>query len=100
MAARPSLRECLQATDTVEKLLLRSYAKDYRPAEASFLLGLWGTMRRAVARNQKPSNNAPTIRGVDCRLQGTIARIRGECNLGFFNRIGQLETFNSNAKIS
>jgi hypothetical protein len=33
--------------------------------------------------------NAPTIRGVDCRLQGTIARIRGECNLGFFNRIGR-----------
>jgi hypothetical protein len=36
--------------------------------------------------------NAPTIRGVDCRLQGTIARIRGEYNLGFFNRIGQKKT--------
>src|SRR5438445_1230391 len=85
--ARPS------RVDSVEKLLFRSYSKNYRPAEASLVLGRGGPRDLLLRATRVVLINAATIRGVNCRLQRTDARIRGNCNLEFFNRIGQLQPF-------
>src|SRR6266480_1856435 len=79
----------LQLADSVEKLLFRSYSKNYRPAEASLVLGRGGPRDLLLRATRVVLINAATIRGVNCRLQRTDARIRGHCNLEFFNRIGR-----------
>src|SRR5439155_26550564 len=73
--------------DSVEKLLFRSYSKNYRPAEASLVLGRGGPRDILLRATRVVLINAATIRGANCRLQRTDARIRGHCNLEFFNRI-------------
>src|SRR5438132_12996601 len=77
----------LLRVDSVEKLLFRSYSKNYRPAEASLVLGRGGPRDLLLRATRVVLINAATIRGVNCRLQRIDARIRGRCNLEFFNRI-------------
>ena len=75
---------------SVEKLLFRSCSQNCRPAEASFLLGRGGPYDFLLRATKSLLTNAPTIRRVNWRLQGNLARIRGERKLEFFNRIGRL----------
>src|SRR5438874_13768528 len=76
--------------DTVEKLLFRSYSKNCSPADASLVLGRGGPCNLLLRATRTVLTNAATIRGVNCRLQCAVARIPGERNLEFFNRIGRL----------
>src|SRR5947208_13255728 len=89
MAAYKRSREFTLSADSVEKLLFRSYSKNYRPAEASLVLGRGGPRDILLRATRVVLINAATIRGANCRLQRTDARIRGHCNLEFFNRIGR-----------
>ena len=81
------------SADTVEKLLFRSYSKNSRPVDASLLPGREGPGDLPLHATRVVLINAATIRGVNCRLQRTDARIRGHCNLEFFNRIGPLRSY-------
>src|SRR5207249_10454441 len=81
-----------QLADTVEKLLFRSYSKNSRPVDALLLPGREGPGDLPLHATRVGLINAATIRGVNCRLQRTDARIRGHCNLEFFNRIGRSAT--------
>src|SRR5438094_9857155 len=74
----------LSSADTVEKLLFRSYSKNSRPVEASLLLGREGPGDPPLRATRVVPINAATIRGVNCQLQRTDARIRGHCKLEFF----------------
>jgi hypothetical protein len=87
------LREGPESTYSVEKLLLRIYSKNSRPAEASRLLGRGGACDPLLRATWSLLTNAPTIRRVSYQLQRTHARIPGERNLEFFNRIDPLRKF-------
>src|SRR5437588_2755158 len=78
----------LLLADTVEKLLFRSHSKNCSPADALLVLGRGGPCNFLLRATRTVLTNAATIRGVNCRLQCAVTRIRGERNLEFFNRIG------------
>ena len=75
--------------DSVEKLLFRSYSKNSRPIEASLLLGRGGPCDLLLRATKRLLTNAPTIHRTNCQSQRTHPRIRGRCDVEFFNRIGR-----------
>src|SRR5437773_10205424 len=81
------------STDSVEKLLFRSYSKNSRAAEASLLLGCGGPCNLLLRATRTVLTSAATIRRVNCREQRTLTRIRSMCILEFFNGIGREPRF-------
>src|SRR5437773_11286194 len=75
------------STDSVEKLLFRSYSKNSRAAEASLLLGCGEPCNLLLRATRTVLTSAATIRRVNCREQRTLTRIRSMCILEFFNGI-------------
>src|SRR5438874_5746938 len=86
--------------DTVEKLIFRSYSKNCSPADASLVLGRGGPCNLLLRATRTVLTNAATIRGVNCREQRTLTRIRIMCILGFFNGIGHNQPVSVAAQIA